>query len=131
MNDSVIRQGNNPYFVAIAAAVVGAVLGSFGATYNTNYAAQIANQASVQSSQSAELRDDGREIIQLKAAVTNDESELNVTKSDVRAIEQNMNSLLTAVDRLTEASHGIQKQVGDMDHWLRPDPSISGTPHPR
>lgn len=131
MNDSAIRQGNNPYFVAIAAVIVGGIIGFFGSTYNTNYASQLANQASVQNAQSADLRAVDLEIEHLKTSEANNENGLSRIEGVESTTQTNVNSLVSqfgllksALDAQTEGFHALQKQVGDMDRWLRPDPSI-------
>lgn len=133
MNDSAIRQGNNPYFVAIATAVIGTICGYFGATANTNYAAQIANQSSIQSAQSAELRADALELGHVKDDAKNVQAEMSRVESIALAAQASANvvvnqlgALKTALDAQTEGFHALQKQVGDMDRWLRPDPSLGG-----
>lgn len=133
MNDSAIRQGNNPYFAALAAAIVGVLGGYFGATANTNYAAQLSAQASVQSAESAELRTDALELEHVKSDAKNDEAAMSrvesialAAQSSANAVVNQLGALKTALDTQTEGFHALQKQVGDMDRWLRPDPSLGG-----
>lgn len=128
MNAPIFKEGHNVTAIAtIGAAILGVTLGFFGANYNTHYASDLAAQATVTNAQNIELREDRDSIIALKGALSNDENQLNGTKLDIKALEANLNTLVSeigglksAMDGQTEAFHGLQKQVGDMDSWLRP-----------
>lgn len=119
MNASVLKEGNNAMGVAIASAIVAGTIGFIGGQYNNNSSAL-----------SAEMLSHDRSIEHLTVRLTDDESGMARIESTASAAQINVNALVsqigalkTALDAQTEGFHALQKQVGDMDHWLRPDPS--------
>lgn len=131
MNDSALRQGNNPYLAMLVSSLLSLVIGFCIAKYNTDYSAQINSQNAVVNAESAEIRSDAMELAQVKVNAKNDEAEISRVESiamtaqaNANAVVNQLGALKTALDAQTEGFHALQKQVSDMDRWLRPDPSI-------
>jgi hypothetical protein len=140
MNDSAIREGNNPYFAMAASAFLSLVVGFCISKYSADYGAQINSQNVLISAQNAEIRAHDLDIERLKTSVANDEGGISRIESAVSTTQSNVNALVgqfgilkTTLDAQIVGFNALQKQVGDQDRdrWLRPDASSPSASHSR